>query len=210
MHYGAVLLPKSSYFVALNKSEKDMNRKTMIIAVLAGAGLLGALALSAQKFGALNILHKNGSSQNATNDATSSAQPDSPKTANPDQPHDDSAPREYISTSPAPPPDPEHEKYVEETADKLSRLGMMDDAASREAIMAEFKNPDRRIRQEALDAIIQFGDRSVIPRLEEIAAQTEDPIEQKEIIDAIEYIKLPSLTEYLAEQERLKKAQGQR
>lgn len=187
-----------------------MNRKTLLIVGLIGVGLLVGLALGAQKFGMVNFHKKDSRAAAGNSDAgTQTGASDTTAAGNASN-GTASAPREYISTSPAPPPDPEHEKYVEEMADKLSRLGMMDDAASREAIMAEFKNPDRRIRQEALDAIIQFGDRSVIPRLEEIAAQTEDPIEQKEIIDAIEYIKLPSLTEYLAEQERLKKEQGQR
>lgn len=185
-----------------------MKNKMGLIAALAIVGLLVAAVLGAQKFGLFDQHKKESSTSSAAAPGTGLGAEDTTAPPEIDPATGEPILREHITTSPAPAPDPEHEKYVEETTDRLSRLGMMNDEASREAIMAEFKNPDRRIRQEALEAIIQFGDRSVIPRLEEIAAQTTDPIEQKEIIDAIEYIKLPSLTEYLAEQERLKKQQG--
>ena len=74
-----------------------------------------------------------------------------------------------------------------------------DDTESRDAILSELKtNSDKTIRAAALEAAIQFGDRSVVPPLQAIAAQTDDPEEKQNILDAIDYINLPSLTEYLA------------
>jgi hypothetical protein len=61
------------------------------------------------------------------------------------------------------------------------------------------RNPDKAIRKGALEAAIQFGDRSVVPTLQDIAAQTDDPAEKAEILAAIDYINLPSLTEYLSQ-----------
>ncbi len=93
-----------------------------------------------------------------------------------------------------------HSEYVRRRIAELDALAMKDDAVSRDMILSELQNPDRAIRKGALEAAIQFNDRSVIPRLQEAAALTEDPAEKAEILEAIEYIKLPSLTEYLAEQ----------
>ena len=86
---------------------------------------------------------------------------------------------------------------------------MNNDDASRDAIWAELKNPDKAIRKAALEAAIQFGDRSVVPRLKEIAGQTEDPAEKAAIQQAIDYINLPSLTERLAEQKAARAAGGE-
>jgi hypothetical protein len=92
-----------------------------------------------------------------------------------------------------------HEKYVRQRIRELNDLAMNNDVESRDAILSEVKtNSDRRIRAAALEAAIQFDDRSVVPPLQAIAAQTDDPEEKQNILDAIDYINLPSLTEYMA------------
>jgi hypothetical protein len=92
-----------------------------------------------------------------------------------------------------------HEKYVRRRIRELNDLAMNDDVQSRDAILSEVAtNSDRQIRAAALEAAIQFDDRSVVPPLQAIAAQTEDPEEKQKILDAIDYINLPSLTEYIA------------
>jgi len=98
------------------------------------------------------------------------------------------------------PADPERVRRIRQRALELNALAMNDDVASRDAILAEMQNPEKEIRKAALEAAIQTGDRSVVPRLQEVAATTEDPREKAEILAAIDYINLPSLTEYLAEQ----------
>jgi HEAT repeats len=95
--------------------------------------------------------------------------------------------------------DPEHAKYVRETIARLETLESNNDQDSLNAILAEMKNPDKQIRTAALSATVQFNDRSAIPRLQEIAAQTEDPSEKAQILKAIDYMKLPSISEYLAQ-----------
>lgn len=99
--------------------------------------------------------------------------------------------------------DREQAKRIHKRVLELYALAMNDDTASRDAILSEFKNPEKNIRQAALEAAIQFGDRSVVPYLREAAAQTEDPREKVAILDAIDYINLPSLTEYAAQRKAL-------
>jgi hypothetical protein len=92
-----------------------------------------------------------------------------------------------------------HAQYVRQRIKELNVLAMNNDVQSRDTILSELKdNSDKKIRAAALEAAIQFGDRSVVPPLQEIAAQTQDPDEKAAILEAIDYINLPSLTEYMA------------
>jgi hypothetical protein len=105
-------------------------------------------------------------------------------------------------------PDTNHAAYVRQRIAELDALAMNNDAASLETILSELHNPDRQIRKGALEAAIQFDDRAAIPRLKEIAAQTEDEDEKEEILKAADYLNLPSLTEYLAQQQAQREALG--
>lgn len=89
------------------------------------------------------------------------------------------------------------QKEVETRATELMRLAMNDDAASLESILKELRNPNRNIRDAALQATIQFGSRDAIPSLNESAQRAEDDSEKKQLLAAIEFLKLPSLTEVL-------------
>jgi hypothetical protein len=92
-----------------------------------------------------------------------------------------------------------HQAYVESRVDELMELAMKDDSASLDTILAELTNRDPQIRKGALEATIQFGSRDAIPKMMDAAAQTDDPQEKAEIADAIEFLKLPSLTETIAQ-----------
>jgi len=74
-------------------------------------------------------------------------------------------------------------------------LAMNNDSNSLAIIWSELANPDQEIRAGALAAVVQFGDRSVTPRLRELAAQTEEAKEKADINAAADYLELPSLTE---------------
>ena len=78
---------------------------------------------------------------------------------------------------------------------ELMALAMNDDTNSLNTIWSEFANPDPEIRAGALAAVVQFGDRSVVPRLRELAAQTDDAAEKASILEAANFLELPSLTE---------------
>jgi len=94
-----------------------------------------------------------------------------------------------------------HEEYVLDRIDELDKLARERTAESLNAILLELENPDKEIRKGALDATVQFRDRSSIPRLQEIAARTLDPEEKAELLEAIEYLKLRTLSERLAERQ---------
>ena len=76
---------------------------------------------------------------------------------------------------------------------ELMALAMNDDTNSLNTIWSELANPDKEIRAGALAAVVQFGDRSVVPRLRELAAQTDDAAEKASILEAADFLELPSL-----------------
>ncbi len=91
----------------------------------------------------------------------------------------------------------DHARFIRERSAELVALAMLPDASAHQTIISELKNPDKEIRQTALEALKQVTDRSIVPQMQAVADQTDDPNEKQAILDAIEYINLPSLTEYL-------------
>jgi hypothetical protein len=85
------------------------------------------------------------------------------------------------------------DEYVQDRVTQLMALAMNDDAESLNMICSELANPDKEIRAGALAAVVQFGDRSVAPRLRGLAAQTDDPREKTDILAAADQLDLPPL-----------------
>jgi len=98
----------------------------------------------------------------------------------------------------------EHEAYVQAHIDKLQELQANDDAQSLQAILSELTNSDKEIRAAAVESTIQFGSRDAIPVLKDLAARTEDPDEKKELLDAAEFLALPTLTEIREQNPKVK------
>jgi len=85
--------------------------------------------------------------------------------------------------------------YVQSRIVELDELGRNEDRASLDAILGELTNLDPEIREAARNAVIQFGSRDAIPKLEDAIGQTDDPHEKAALADAIEFLKLPTITE---------------
>ena len=100
-----------------------------------------------------------------------------------------------------------HEDYVRRRISTLEDLAMDNDSSSLDVILSELTNADPQIRKAALEATIQFASRDAIPKLAEVASQTDDPQEKIALKDAIEFLKLPSLTEVLAANKAAQPAQ---
>jgi HEAT repeat protein len=77
----------------------------------------------------------------------------------------------------------------------IAEASMKSDSNSFQIILNALKDENPEIRRAALDGVIQFGSRDAIPALKELVEKTEDPREKVEILDAIEFLALPSATE---------------
>jgi hypothetical protein len=86
---------------------------------------------------------------------------------------------------------------------ELRQLSMNEDAASLDSILSDLNNREPRIRAASLEAAIQFGSRGALPKLMDAAAQTDDPREKAALAEAIEFLKLPSLTEVVEQRNTL-------
>jgi hypothetical protein len=84
---------------------------------------------------------------------------------------------------------------VEARIENLENLGSASDEDSLQKIIAAFDDADSKVRKAAVEAATQFGSRDAIPALQELEKRVEDPREKVEILDAIEFLKLPSLSE---------------
>jgi hypothetical protein len=91
----------------------------------------------------------------------------------------------------------ESEEFVRRRTAELNGLAMQNSPEAHQQIVDELKNPDKEIRKAALEALKQANDRSVVPQMQQLAGQTDDPGEKQAILDAIDFINLPSLTEHL-------------
>jgi len=74
-----------------------------------------------------------------------------------------------------------------------------------EVAVAALESRERKVRVSALEAVLELDDRAAIPRLQELAARTDDPDERQALLNAADHLALPSLSEYLAE----RRASGQ-
>ncbi len=99
-------------------------------------------------------------------------------------------------------PEEKREAYVAKRVAELQDLGMEDDLASLEAILSDLTSSEPDIRRAAVDAAVQFGSRDAIPRLLDVAARADDPEEKSSILEAVEFLKMPTLAEALAQTNR--------
>jgi hypothetical protein len=87
---------------------------------------------------------------------------------------------------------------IQAVIDRLTDLQSNNDASSLQAILKELTNSSPAIRHAAIEAAIQFGGHDAVPVLKDLAAHTENLDERKELLDAAEYLALPSVTELKA------------
>jgi hypothetical protein len=80
---------------------------------------------------------------------------------------------------------------------ELMVLGLNNDQESLKIICSELTNSIKEIRLTAADALVQFGDASVVPYLREQATRTKDLEEQARFNSAAEQLSLPPFRELL-------------
>ena len=77
--------------------------------------------------------------------------------------------------------------------DRLQQWSANDDPASLSNILADLTHPEKEIRDAAIEATKQFGSSNAIPTLKEVAANTTDTQEQIDLLEAANFLSLPSL-----------------
>lgn len=88
------------------------------------------------------------------------------------------------------------EEMVEAKVAELAALTEVADTNSLRALVRHLDHPMPAIRVAALTEIVNVASRDAIPMLKEALGRTADPREKVKIIEAIEYLELPTLTEW--------------
>ena len=85
--------------------------------------------------------------------------------------------------------------------------GVVDDDG-RFAIFAALQSTNHLVRMQAIEAAKQLDGPEVVIRLREIAAQLDDPHENVALLDAIDYVSLPSYSDLAIVRRRERQARG--
>ena len=120
--------------------------------------------------------------------AHASAIPAQPAARNPDS--DVSLAVQQPVGRPAP---PTQDDVTAAKAEHLMELAGSDNPGALQAIVAELNNGNPDIRKSAVEATVQLGDTNAIPWLEAAAQWTQSGDERTEILEAVEFLKLPKL-----------------
>ena len=91
----------------------------------------------------------------------------------------------------------QHDEYVQKRANDLMGIAMLNDYNAHQEIIREMTNSDPAIRKAALQAVVQTSDRKLIPEIQQIADTTDDPAYKAGLQQAIDFMKLPTLTEMM-------------
>ena len=120
----------------------------------------------------------------------------------------DSVPAPVASVAPAPAPAPvptpapvvkktptpeEHQAAIDAETDQLSTWAMNNDAQSLSNILGDLTSPEKEIRMAAIDAAKQFESTNAIPALKAAAANAEDNQEAIAMLEAADWLALPSV-----------------
>jgi len=128
--------------------------------------------------------------------------PTSPESATPAPP-----PASNVMASVAPPPAPipaapastitltpeQRQAAIDAEIDRLQDWSMNNDPASLSNILADLTSPEKEIRDAAIEAAKQFDSTNAIPTLKAVAANTADTGEQIALLEAADFLSLPSL-----------------
>jgi hypothetical protein len=92
----------------------------------------------------------------------------------------------------------EREDLINERIREISDLSSLSDPDATTQLLAELTNGIPELRKAALEAVMQAGNADAIPQLKELADSSQDPKEKKELREAMDFLKLPSLAEVSA------------
>lgn len=62
------------------------------------------------------------------------------------------------------------------------------------ALIGKVQNPEGEVRKAALAALVQLNDTNAVPGLQQAAELMKDPHAKVDVMDTIDYLKLPSVT----------------
>ena len=87
------------------------------------------------------------------------------------------------------------ERDIQDILDLQSQVDGSNNLVIINALLEKFSNPEAEVRQTALRVIKEMNDTNAVPGLQKAVAGTTDAREKVAIMDAIDYIKMPTMTD---------------
>lgn len=84
-----------------------------------------------------------------------------------------------------------------ESIQALRQAALEGESEALERTLEALHDPDPEVRDAARAAAFDLGDRAAAPHLREAAAAAHHPLERQSLLEAAEYLELPTLTEHL-------------
>ena len=110
--------------------------------------------------------------------------------------------------------DEEHQAAIDAEVSRLQDWSMSNDPVSLSNILADLTSPEKDIREAAIEAAKQFDSTNAIPALKAAAVNSTNTDEQIEMLQAAEFLTLPSISDLPPptpeQKEALKEKQAQR
>ncbi len=82
---------------------------------------------------------------------------------------------------------------IDAEIERLHQLFRSNDPAALPLILADLNNPEKEIRDAAIEAAKQFGSKDAIPALKAAANNTDDLAEKIDLLKAAEFLTLPTM-----------------
>jgi len=89
--------------------------------------------------------------------------------------------------------DEQRQAAIDAETDRLQQWSMNDDPESLSNILADLTNSEKEVRKAAIEAAEQFDSTNAIPVLKNLAANDEDPEEKAALLEAANFLSLPSI-----------------
>jgi len=88
----------------------------------------------------------------------------------------------------------QRQSAIDTEVERLHQLSMNDDPASLSSILADLTNPEKEIRDTAIEATKEFGSSNAIPALKATAMNTADTEEQIALLEAANFLAQPGIS----------------
>ena len=90
------------------------------------------------------------------------------------------------------------DKEVSDVQDMVGRIDGTNNPIIIEALVAKLGSPEPDVRKAALDGLKQIDDTNAVPSLRKAVDTIQDPREKVAVLDVIDFINLPSVTQNVA------------
>jgi hypothetical protein len=174
------------FFIKEQKPDEIMRPKVVILILVVAFGLLGIMVVLK------GVMAGHSGNAGGQTPATG-AKADSPAAATNDQVVQVNPNSSHAAATPEQSRDAEVGKELDAIQALLGEADGMNNSTIIPALLAKVAHPEAEVRKAALAALVQLNDTNAVPGLEQAVAAIKDPRAKVDVMDTIDYLKLPNV-----------------